>query len=217
MMRRHCIFNHRRELATLPCLLAIFSAASASSGTQEKLIWQEDVSHVKIPQFGAKGMVGSKSFTVTRALIHDLVFAGSAKASGYKLWKLELTAKDGTPGAEFDIAVAPGTKLDRKVVWQSGMNKHSAAVESGSGDRKVSYPPFQAIWLHGERDKNFTLMSVFKMLGVTHYSVRIEFGHTVGMILPGKIYFCGQADDFWKAPKSVIEGQFFAKILPSGK
>jgi len=79
------------------------------------------------------------------------------------------------------------------------------------------YPAFQAIWLHGAKKPEYKLFPVFEMLAVMNYSIRIEFGTRRHGKIPGKIYFCGQADKFFKEPESVIVGTFEATLLPSGQ
>lgn len=202
------------------CSASLLPYADRTFGAQLQSEWKVDVSHATIPTTPATGMTGTTPYKVARAFLHEAIEMAKDRKD-VTFFTLELTAKEGTPGIEVVMAVAPGTKLDGKAFWRSKGGSRPAStspsVSFGSGSGAVRYPPFQAIWLHGPKDANFKLMSVFSRQEVDNYSIRIEFGKSSGGCIPGKIYFCGDPDKSWKAPKSLLAGNFQAKILPVGK
>ena len=203
--------SHRLEKGIVGIAFQLAASASMGSGIQSDLAWHKDVSHARIPDRLASGRLGSKQFVVSRAQLRESVNPGkSRKDVTYNT--LELTAKDGTPGAEFILGVTAGTTVDGQTLWYRDIFSHSPSIVVGEGMRRVEYVPIQSIWLHGARKPEFKLLSVFEMRGVMHYSIRVEFGKRSHGKITGKIYFCGEADNFMKAPESVIVGSFNATI-----
>lgn len=200
--------------------LAFLLACVASGFDEPQPQWKLDVSHSPIPNSPAAGITGATGYKIHSATLHQALDVAK-KPKDVTFYTLELVAKGGTPGVEIVIAAAPGTKLDGKKLWRTvgGARKSSSSPSTtvGRGPYEVSYPPFQAIWLHGARDPKFKLITVYAKQAVQSYSIRVEFGKSTRGQLPGKIYFCGDADKFWKAPKSFLVGSFDAKILPVGK
>lgn len=208
--------NKKKRCRLEKCLLGtvLLLATSIASGTQAGLAWHKDVSHAQIPDGPASGRLGIKQFVVSRAELRESVNPGkSHKDVTYNT--LELTAKEGTPGAEFILGVTVGSAVDGQTLWYRDMFSHSPSIVVGKGMRRVEYMPIQSIWLHGARKPEFKLLSVYEMLGVMRYSIRVEFGKRSHGRIPGKIYFCGEADKFMKAPESVIVGSFSATIKSS--
>ena len=210
--------HNRRKWISCMVLFMVSTLNSSLLGacTQTELTWNKDVSHARIPNRPAAGRMGDKLFTVTKAQLRESVNPGkSHKDVTYNT--LELTAKDGTPGAEFILGVPAGAKLDGKTLWYQDMFNHSPSIFGSDGKRRVEYVPIQSIWLHGARKPEFKLLPVFEMLGVMHYSIRVEFGTRSKGKIPGQIYFCGEADSFMKTPESIIVGTFVASTRPPSK
>lgn len=210
-----------RLLIALTVLWLTTGGALGQRGRITPAEWRPDVSHATIPKHPARGVVGESEFTATRALLHTALDPAD-KPKDVKFYTLELTSDQGTPGMEFVLTVQPGSQLDGKTLWQKSssrrpFNSHSPGVTVGKGEESVSYPPFQEVWLHGKRKPQFQRLKVYGMKVVETYTARIEFGTAQGSSLPGRIYFCGEADPHWKAPRSVIAGSFTAKILPVGR
>ncbi len=191
------------------CVGICFVSRCVGDGSEVK--WKEDVSHEAIPNQPAAGMIGTKNFVVKHAQVRKAQSSG--KPREYESFTLELTSSGGTPGVEITIAVPHGGKLDGKTIWRKNMMSTSEEFFVGKGAKRVGYPPFQGVWLRGERDKNFSQMEVFKKTAVMEYSAQIKFGTSHNGKLPGSIYMCGKADTFFKSPKWVLAGKFNAAVL----